>query len=125
MRIALALLLLPGALWAQSAPVTYDRLLHAEAEPQNWLTYSGNYNSRRYSTLAQIDRQNVNSLELKWVFQVESLQKLETSPLVVNGVMYLTQPPNDVIALDANDSTELNSRREDDEKGSLGIRSGS
>ncbi len=102
MRIALALLLLPGALWAQSAPVTYDRLLHAEAEPQNWLTYSGNYNSRRYSTLAQIDRQNVNSLELKWVFQVESLQKLETSPLVVNGVMYLTQPPNDVIALDAN-----------------------
>jgi alcohol dehydrogenase (cytochrome c) len=101
MRITLALLLLPGALWAQSAPVTYDRLLHAAAEPQNWLSYSGNYNSQRYSTLAQINRQNVDSLELKWVFQVESLQKLETSPLVVNGIMYLTQPPNDVIALDA------------------------
>jgi len=96
-----ALLSLPGALLAQSGPVSYERLLHADAEPQNWLSYSGGYASQRFSKLAQIDRHNVRSLELKWVFQDESLQKLETSPLVVNGVMYLTQPPNDVIALDA------------------------
>ena len=101
MRIFAALLLLPGALWAQSAPVTYDRLLHADAEPQNWLTYSGSYDSRRFSKLSEINRSNVKSLALKWIYQLESLQKPETSPLVVNGVMYLTQPPNDVVALDA------------------------
>jgi len=101
MRIFAPLLLLPGALWAQSAPVTYDRLLHADAEPQNWLTYSGSYDSRRFSKLSEINRSNVKSLALKWIYQLESLQKPETSPLVVNGVMYLTQPPNDVVALDA------------------------
>jgi len=101
MRIFAALLLLPGALWAQSTSVTYDRLLHAEAEPQNWLTYSGSYDSRRFSKLSEINRGNVKSLALQWIYQLESLQKPETSPLVVNGVMYLTQPPNDVVALDA------------------------
>jgi alcohol dehydrogenase (cytochrome c) len=106
MRSLAFLLLVPGALWpvalwAQGAPVTFERLLHADAEPQNWLTYSGNYNSQRYSTLSQIDRSNVAGVELKWVYQIESLQKAETSPLVVGGVMYLTQAPNDVVALDA------------------------
>jgi alcohol dehydrogenase (cytochrome c) len=103
MRLATlpALLLLPAALWAQSAPVTYERLLHAAAEPQNWITYSGGYASQRYSSLGQIDRGNLGALELKWVYQIESLQKAETSPLVVNGVMYLTQAPNDIVALDA------------------------
>ena len=101
MRILAALLIFPSVLWAQSAPVTYERLLHASAEPQNWLTYSGGYASQRYSTLSQINRGNVGALELKWVYQIESLQKAETSPLVVNGVMYLTQAPNDIVALDA------------------------
>jgi alcohol dehydrogenase (cytochrome c) len=101
MRILTALLLLPGALWAQSAPVSYERLLHASAEPQNWLLYSGGYNSQRYSGLSQIDRKNVSALELKWGYQINSLEKSETTPLLVNGVMYLTQAPNDVVALDA------------------------
>jgi alcohol dehydrogenase (cytochrome c) len=83
------------------AQVTFDRLLHPEREPQNWLTYSGSYASQRYSPLNQITRENAKNLELKWVFQARSLEKLETTPLVVDGVMYLTQPPNDVVALDA------------------------
>src|SRR5271170_4472500 len=101
MRLLAAVLLLPGALWAQGAPVSYERLLHASAEPQNWLTYSGGYQSQRYSTLSRIDRRNVGALELKWGYQINSLEKAETTPLVVNGVMYLTQAPNDVVALDA------------------------
>ena len=40
-------------------------------------------------------------MELKWVFQAQSLQKLDVTPLVVDGIMYITQPPNDVIAMDA------------------------
>ena len=90
--------LLPGALGAQ---VNSERLLRASDEPQNWLTYSGGYSSQRYSALKQIDPANVKNLELKWVFQAQSLQKFETTPLVVDGVMYLTQSPNDIIALDA------------------------
>jgi alcohol dehydrogenase (cytochrome c) len=91
-------LLLPGALCAQ---VTSERLLRASDEPQNWLTYSGSYMSQRHSALKQIDATNVKNLELKWVFQAQSLQKFETTPLVVDGIMYLTQSPNDIIALDA------------------------
>lgn len=91
-------LLLPVAL---SAQVTSERLLRAPSEPQNWLTYSGSYMSQRYSTLQQVNPTNVKNLELQWVFQAQSLQKFETTPLVVDGIMYLTQSPNDVIALDA------------------------
>ncbi len=84
-----------------SAQISYERLLHPEREPQNWLTYSGSYASQRYSTLDQIKPDNAKNLELKWVFQARSLEKFETTPLVVDGAMYLTQPPNDVVALDA------------------------
>ncbi len=90
-------LLAPFALHAQ---VTNERLLHANDEPQNWLIYSGSYASQRYSQLKQIDPANVKNLDLKWVFQAQSLQKFEATPLVVDGVMYLTQSPNDVVALD-------------------------
>src|SRR2546428_3675450 len=92
------LLLIPCSLCAQ---VSSERLRRAADEPQNWLTYSGNYSSQRYSPLKQIDPSNVKNLELKWAFQAQSLQKFETTPLVVDGIMYLTQPPDDVIALDA------------------------
>jgi alcohol dehydrogenase (cytochrome c) len=90
--------LIPDSLRAQ---VSSERLLHAADEPENWLTYSGSYASQRFSSLHQVDAANVKNLELKWVFQAQSLQKFETTPLVVDGIMYLTQPPNDVVALDA------------------------
>jgi len=83
-----------------SAQVSSDRLLHSSAEPQNWLTYSGDYASHRYSPLQQIGPANVKDLELKWVFQAQSLQKFESTPLVADGVMYVTQAPDDVVALD-------------------------
>jgi len=95
---ALLVCLIPGLL---SAQVSYDRLMRAEKEPQNWLTHSGSYTSQRFSALGQITPQNVKTLEQKWVFQAESLQKFETTPLVIDGILYLTQPPNDVVALDA------------------------
>src|SRR5579872_2003098 len=83
-----------------SAQVTFDRLLNASKEPQNWLTYSGNLMSQRYSPLDQVTPQNVKNLELKWLFQARSLEKFEATPLVVDGVMYTVQAPNDVVALD-------------------------
>lgn len=85
---------------ALNAQVSYERLLRTHEEPGNWLTYSGNYASHRFSRLDQIRRENVNKLKINWVFQLSSREKLEVTPLVVDGVMYLTQPPNDVYALD-------------------------
>ena len=96
-----ALLLIAGALAGQKLPVTYDRLLHADREPGNWLTYSGTYSSWRYSPLNQINTGNVKDLHVKWLFQGRSQDKFETTPLVVDGIMYLTRPENDVFALDA------------------------
>jgi len=83
------------------AQVSYDRLLHADREPQNWLTYSGSYKSWRYSPLDQIRTGNAKNLELKWVYQLDTTDKFEASPLVVDGVMYFSEPPSDVIAVDA------------------------
>jgi alcohol dehydrogenase (cytochrome c) len=91
------LLLLAGTL---SAQVSFDRIVNADKEPQNWLTYSGNMMSQRYSPLGQVTPQNVKNLELKWVFQARSLEKFEATPLVVDGIMYTVQAPNDVVALD-------------------------
>ena len=92
------LLLLAAALDAQ---VSTDRLTKAASDPQNWLSYSGSYTSQRHSALKQITPSNVKNLELKWVFQAQSLQTFESTPLVVDGIMYLTQAPDDVVALDA------------------------
>ncbi len=83
------------------AQVTPQRLQAAASEPQNWLTYSGGYQSQRYSTLDQITPANVKNLKLQWVYQAPVAGNWQTTPLVVDGVMYLTQRLNDVVALDA------------------------
>ncbi len=84
------------------AQVTFDRLLHANREPQNWLTYSGGYASHRYSPLTQINRANVKDLQLKWVYHPTGPEtaKMENTPLVVDGVMYAGSM-TEVVALDA------------------------
>jgi len=90
-----------GGLGAQ-APVTFERLLKSDSEPQNWLTYSGSLSGNRYSLLKQITTENVKNLELQWVNQVQSRadrDKWEATPLVVDGVMYTVRPPNEVVLI--------------------------
>ncbi len=84
-----------------AAQVTYDRILRADEEPGNWLTYNRSYDSRHHSPLDEINRENAGELELKWVFQAKSLEKFESTALAVDGVIYNVQMPNDVVALDA------------------------
>src|SRR6478752_3215190 len=110
-KCVVALVALAGFAFAQGgrggpanreAPVTnvpFGRIL--KPEPQNWLSYSGGTMSQRHSALTQITPANAGDLTLKWVFQSRSLDKHEVTPLVVDGVMYTVQSPNDVIALDA------------------------
>jgi alcohol dehydrogenase (cytochrome c) len=81
--------------------VTSERLAAAPSEPQNWLTYSGNYSSTRYSPLNQITPANVRNLKIQWVYQSPVAGNWQTTPLVVDGMMYITQRLNDVVALDA------------------------
>src|SRR5947207_3742673 len=84
------------------AQVTFDRLLHADREPQNWLTYSGSMLGQRYSPLTQITPGNVKNLELQWVWQAKSLEKFETTALVVDGILYTIQAPNNTNNTDGN-----------------------
>jgi alcohol dehydrogenase (cytochrome c) len=96
-----AALALGGVALAQSpAPVTYERLLGSAAEPGNWLMYGGDYRSHHYSGLSQITVDNVARLRVKWIYQMHR-PKVEATPIVVDGRMYVTRPPSDVIALDA------------------------
>ena len=83
------------------AQVTADRIRRSSSEPRNWLTYGGSYTSQRYSLLNQITPANVGRLESKWVLQNQVFGAWQATPLVVDGVMYVTQRPNDVLALDA------------------------
>ena len=86
---------------AQDQQVTYDRILNAADEPQNWLTYNGGYSSQRYSELDQVTPRNVDDLEVKWTLQNQVFGAWQTNPIVVDGIMYITQRPNDVMAVDA------------------------
>jgi outer membrane protein assembly factor BamB len=87
------------------AQVPYERIVHADEEAGNWLTYSGNYAGHRFSPLTRITPANVSGLRVKWAYQFEN-RRTEVSPLVVDGVMYITAP-NRAAALDARTGREL------------------
>ncbi len=92
------------SMWTVSLPlaaqVSFDRLRQSDSEPGNWLTYSGNYSSHRYSGLDQITGANVAHLRPAWVYQINTTERVEASPLVADGIMYLSEPGGSVTALD-------------------------
>ncbi len=83
------------------SPVTWDRLVNAADEPHNWLMYSGTFDSQRFSRLNQINTENAATLELKWAHHIPQLDRNETTPLVVDGVMFITESPSNLTAVDA------------------------
>ena len=89
------------------AQVAYDDIVNARDKPENWVNYHGDFSGQRHSRLDEITPANVKSLRLKWVFQEKMADKFETTPLVVDGVMYITVPPGDVYALDAETGARL------------------
>jgi alcohol dehydrogenase (cytochrome c) len=84
--------------------VTYHDLLHPQ--PRSWLTYSGDYTGQRHSALKQIHTENVAELAAQWIFPVPSASRLLVTPIVSNGVMYVTDR-NSVYALDARTGREV------------------
>ena len=83
------------------AAVDGERLGAAQDDHDNWLTYGHGYANQRYSGLDQIDVDNVHRLAPKWIYQTGVLGTFPASPIVADGVMYLSTPYNHVVALDA------------------------
>jgi PQQ-dependent dehydrogenase (methanol/ethanol family) len=88
--------------WSPSADlnVSFQRIRNAREEPQNWLTYFGDYQGTHYSRLKSITPANVASLKSQWSFQFAGTN-VEVTPLVVDGIMFVTGPMNNAAALDA------------------------
>src|SRR3954470_4218083 len=108
----LAFLLAPAALMAQ-VNVPFERIRAADKEPGNWLTYSRDYTGQRYSPLDGIHAGNVGKMHITWMYQAGELDTIETSPIVVDGTLYITEPPNRVVALDGRTGRTLWSYRKD------------
>ncbi len=101
-RLASMVLLGLGGLASNArAQVTPQRLLDSGKEPQNWLMYSGDYAGHRFSALDQINASNAAMLVPKWAYQTMAGGKFETTPLVVDGILYGTGQDNRAFALDA------------------------
>ena len=86
---------------AKIAPVTQQQLNAADKNASNFLLTNGNYAQTRFYPAKQIDRDNVKNLHVAWIFQTDVKESLETSPIVVDGVMYVTTSFSHVYALDA------------------------
>ncbi len=81
--------------------VTVDDLARDESVASDWLNYHGGYSGQRHSILDQIDTSNVGAIRVEWIFQDKISEKFEVTPLVHDGIMYISVPPGDVYALDA------------------------
>ena len=88
--------------------VPFSKLLNAADHPDEWLMYSGDMHAQRHSRLNQINRTNVRDLRVAWATQLRPATKpLAATPIVANGVMFVSEAPDGVVALDARDGRIL------------------
>ena len=98
--VACAHLLLCGAM-SSAAPVTQQRLLQAPEVAEEWLSHGRDFSETRFSPLAQVDTGSVAELGLAWSYDFPDTRGLEGTPVVADGVMYVTGNWSVVHALDA------------------------
>ena len=91
----------------QVGPVDEKDLLNAASNNSNWLMYGRTYDAQRYSPLKQIDKKNVNRLIPVWTFQTGVLDGFECTPLIIDGIMYITTPWNHAYAIDCKTGSQL------------------
>jgi alcohol dehydrogenase (cytochrome c) len=96
-----------GTLYGDMQTVTQDMLSRAAGDGNNFLHTNGNYDQTRYHPARQINASNVHQLRPAWIFQTEVVESLETTPIVVDGIMYVTTSFNHVYALDARTGQQL------------------
>lgn len=90
-----------------AGPVDTDRIRQADREPGNWLTHGRTYLEQRFSPLDAVSRNTVAELGLAWTYELRTERGASATPLVVDGVMYVTSAWSLVYALDARDGREL------------------
>ena len=90
---------------AAFAQIPFERIVNADKEPGNWLTYSRDLQGHRFSPLAEINTENVSRLKVKWAFQFPDPGN-EVSPIVIDGILYITGP-NAAAALDGRSGRPL------------------
>src|SRR5258707_7831665 len=84
----------------QATEVDSTRIIHADKEPGTWMTYGRTYDEQRFSPLKQINAQNVSQLQLAWHYDLDAAHRVqESTPIVVDGVMYVTSAWSKVFAL--------------------------
>ncbi|HKB11009.1 MAG TPA: PQQ-dependent dehydrogenase, methanol/ethanol family [Vicinamibacterales bacterium] len=103
MRALLLVVVFGSALAAQTGglQVTPQDLADGLKDPGKWLTYGGDYNGHRHSPLTQLTPQNVHQLSAQWTFQTGALGSFQTTPIVIDGVIYATGFNNNAWAIDA------------------------
>lgn len=88
--------------------VSSNMLLNSDEDADNWLMYSGQYNGQRFSSLSEINDKNASQVVVGWIHQFDGQESIhETSPIVVDGTMFVTEAPNTIHALDAADGALL------------------
>ena len=97
----------PAPKYGDMSTVTQDLLNRAGTDGNNFLLTNGDYRQQRYYPNSQINRANVARLRPAWIFQTDLMESIETSPIVVNGVMYVTTSYDHVYALDARTGEQL------------------
>jgi len=83
------------------ANVDSSRLINADQQPGNWMSYGRTYSEQRFSPLNQINDQNVGQLALAWYVDLDTRRGQEATPVVVDGVMYFTTAWSKVFAVKA------------------------
>jgi PQQ-dependent dehydrogenase (methanol/ethanol family) len=96
-----------GTLYGDMHTVTQDLLNLAAGDGNNFLHTNGNYEQTRYYPARQINTSNVHKLRPAWIFQTEVVETMETSPIVVDGVMYVTTAFSHAYALDAKTGQQI------------------
>ena len=90
-----------------ASAVTAERIVNADKEPGNWMTHGRTYSEQRFSPLKQINDKNVEQMGLAWHFDFGTKRGLEATPLVIDGVMYVTGNWSVVYAVDAKSGKHL------------------
>lgn len=91
----------PSSVQRPPADVDAERILAADREPHNWLAHGRTYDEQRYSPLTQINEKNIGGLGLSWFYDFETKRGMEATPIVVDGVIYVTGSWSRVYALNA------------------------
>ena len=87
--------------------INTQRIINADKEPQNWLSHGRDYNEQRYSPLNKINKNTINKLELEWSIDMDTTRGLEATPIVDNGIMFVTSAWSIIYAIDAKTGKNL------------------